>query len=92
MPSRENVRDFLSCPFFSVFSILPQLAGTSLQHPPKIGGNHLPFEITLLFPSREGLRADVDEAFVVGAGALDEELLALRPAVEIPDELGVTVR
>jgi hypothetical protein len=29
-------------------------------------------------PSRERLRADVDEALVTGASALDEELLALR--------------
>ena len=27
----------------------------------------------------------------MGAGALDEELLALRPAVEVPHKLGVTV-
>jgi len=33
----------------------------------------------------------MDEALVVGAGALDGELLALRPAVEVPDKLRVTV-
>ena len=54
--------------------------------------NHHPFRMTLLIPSRERLRADVDEAFVVGAGALDEELLALGPAVEVTRELGVVIR
>ena len=29
---------------------------------------------------------------MVGAGARDEELLALRPAVEVPHKLGITVR
>jgi hypothetical protein len=33
----------------------------------------------------------VDEALVMSAGALDEELLTLRPAVEVTRELGVTV-
>jgi hypothetical protein len=55
-------------------------------------GADLLFRKTLSIPSREWLRADVDEALVMGASALDEELLALRPAVEVPHELGVAVR
>jgi hypothetical protein len=42
-------------------------------------------------PPIEQLRADVDELLVPRAGALDEELLALRPAVEVPHKLSVTV-
>ena len=56
-----------------------------------VGGTTHPFGMRLLRPSCERLGADVDEALVMGAGAFDEELLALRPAVEVPHKLGVAV-